>query len=72
MNKYYKAEDVEKLLSCGCAYAIRDLPTIDIVLCKECKSSDPNNEGDYDCKRRIPIFRVDADGWCYLGEREEE
>ena len=53
-------------------YELSYLPTIDIVLCKDCKWSDPNQEGDYDCKRRIPIFRVDADGWCYLGERTEE
>ena len=30
MSKYYKADEVEKLLNCGCAYAIRDLPTIEV------------------------------------------
>ena len=30
MNKYYKADEVEKLLNCGCAYAIWELPTIEV------------------------------------------
>ena len=53
-------------------FALDDLPTIDIVYCKECRWSEPNREGDYDCKCHIPIFRVPEDGWCYLGERIEE
>ena len=47
-----------------------DLPTIDIVHCKNCKWAHPNTLGDYDCKCHIPIFRVPADGWCYLAERK--
>lgn len=43
-----------------------------LVLCKDCKWSKPNKQGDYDCKCHIPIFRVPEDGWCYLGERTEE
>ena len=49
-----------------------DLPTIDIVHCKDCRWSKSNREGDYDCKCHIPIFRVPEDGWCYLGERTGE
>lgn len=30
MDKYYKVDEVEKLLSCGCAYAIRELPTVEV------------------------------------------
>lgn len=30
MSKYYKADEVKKWLSCGCAYVIWELPTIEI------------------------------------------
>ena len=50
---------------------IEDMPTIDIVRCKECRWASPNREGDYDCKYHIPIFRVDAEGYCYLADRKE-
>ena len=30
MSKYYDADEVEALMSCGCAYVIRDLPTIEV------------------------------------------
>lgn len=30
MNRYIDADKVEKLLSCGCAYAIRELPIIEV------------------------------------------
>lgn len=46
-------------------------PSIDIVRCKECKWASSNKEGDYDCKCHIPIFRVDAEGYCYLADRKE-
>ena len=46
-------------------------PSIDIVRCKECKWASPNKEGDYDCKCHIPIFRVDAESYCYLADRKE-
>ena len=45
---------------------------IDIVRCKECKWSEPNREGDYDCKCHIPIFRVSADDFCSYGEVRDE
>lgn len=43
----------------------------ELVRCKECKWASPNKEGDYDCKCHIPIFRVDAEGYCYLADRKE-
>ena len=51
--------------------AVADAPSIDIVRCKECRWASPNKEGDYDCKCHIPIFRVDAEGYCYLADRKE-
>lgn len=42
-----------------------------LVFCKDCRWSEPNREGDYDCMCHIPIFRVSEDGWCYLGERKD-
>lgn len=50
---------------------IENAPHIDIVRCKECRWASPNKEGDYDCKCHIPIFRVDAEGYCYLADRKE-
>lgn len=44
---------------------------VSVVRCKECKWASPNKEGDYDCKCHIPIFRVDAEGYCYLADRKE-
>lgn len=43
----------------------------ELVRCKECKWASPNKEGDYDCKCHIPIFRVDAEGYCNLADRKE-
>lgn len=53
------------------AKRIEKIQGIDIVRCKECKWASPNKEGDYDCKCHIPIFRVDAEGYCYLADRKE-
>ena len=44
---------------------------VSVVRCKECKRASPNKEGDYDCKCHIPIFRVDAEGYCYSADRKE-
>ena len=51
--------------------AKRNVEAADIVRCKECKWASPNKECDYDCKCHIPIFRVDAEGYCYLADRKE-
>ena len=53
------------------AKRIKKIQGIDIVRCRECKWASPNKEGDYDCKCHIPIFRVDAEGYCYLADRKE-
>ena len=37
MNKYIDVNEVEKLMKCGCAYAIWELPSIDIIKCEECR-----------------------------------
>ena len=49
-------------------------PTIDavnVVRCKDCKWSEPNEFDDYDCRCHIPTFRVNANGFCSYGERKE-
>ena len=76
-NKYedeleypYASDDLEEYKD-DARLLIEDIPTIDIVRCKECRWASPNREGDYDCKYHIPIFRVDAEGYCYLAERKE-
>lgn len=54
--------------------AIDSTPTIDaveVVRCKDCRWSEPNEFGDLDCQCHIPIFRVGADGFCSYGERSE-
>ena len=63
------ADSVDDMVEWG--MAIIEAPSIDIVRCKECKWASPNKEGDYDCKCHIPIFRVDAEGYCYLADRKE-
>ena len=45
---------------------------VSVVRCKECKWAEPNRDGDLDCKCHIPIFRVIADDYCSMGEREGE
>lgn len=37
MSRYIDADEAEKWLRAGCAYVIRELPSIDIVRCAECK-----------------------------------
>lgn len=45
---------------------------VSVVRCKECRWAKPNQEGDYDCKCHIPIFRVSADDYCSMGERKSD
>lgn len=55
--------------------AMDDAPDIDaaeVVRCKECRWSEPNEFDDYDCRCHIPTFRVNADGYCSYGERKGE
>ena len=77
MSRYIDADEVEKWLRVGCAYVIRELPTIDIVRCKECKyfidnlTEDDTDEAYDSCRwdwsRKIPT----ADDFCSYGERKE-
>lgn len=53
---------------------INSTPTVDaveVVRCRDCRWSEPNEFDDYDCRCHIPIFRVNADGFCSCGERKE-
>lgn len=43
----------------------------EVVRCKDCRWSEPNEFGDLDCRCHIPIFRVNADYFCSRGERKE-
>lgn len=73
MSKYIDADEVEKWLSCGCAYAVRELQTIDIVRCGECIHNPWNEDYDYTC-----IWDDDfadrpqtPNDFCSYGERME-
>ena len=53
---------------------IYNAPTIDavrVVRCNDCRWSEPNEFGDLDCRYHIPIFRVNADGYCSYGKSKE-
>ena len=69
MSKWIDADEAEKLLRAGCAYAIWELPSIDIVRCKECKYSDIY-KGEMFCQIRTDD--VKPDDFCSYGEREGE
>ena len=83
MNRWIDADEVEKLMKCGCAYAIWKLPSIDLVCCGECKYCEEyeSMEGmEYICSRvwcspydwaDKPCFYVSPDSFCSYGERKE-
>jgi hypothetical protein len=49
-----------------------DCPLIEIVTCGECKwSYTDERDGTLWCKVHMSHYRVDGDGFCYLGERRE-
>lgn len=50
---------------------VMQLPTIDLVRCRDCRWAEPNEFDDYDCRCHIPIFRVNADGYCSYGKSKE-
>ena len=66
MSRYIDADEAEKLLRAGCAYAIWELPSIDIVRCAECK---------WEWTKKCPPHRMglihDSDDFCSYGERKE-
>lgn len=85
MSKYIKLEDAEKLLTNALRVAqgfdepletsLVDLPTIDIVRCRDCKWRGVQNEPEGTCYywcRNIGVgFAVDEWNYCCWGERIE-
>ena len=74
MSKWIDADEAEKLLKAGCAYAIWELPRIDIVFCKECKyepicSHSVQHTTHEPTSVTIGYKTVE---WCSYGEREGE
>lgn len=70
--KYYKKEDVISFLNTHCPkdmweYQIADLPTIDIVLCKDCIRAK-----SWKCPFYRAGYTYKADDFCSDGERSEE
>ena len=77
MGRYIDADEAEKLLRAGCAYAIWELPSIDIVRCKECRHREkyPCDEIEfYECSH-LRLYGtkcgVTDDWFCADGERKE-
>ena len=74
MSSYIDADEAEKLLRAGCAYAIWELPSIDIVFCKECKyepicTHSVQHTTHEPTSVTIGYKTVE---WCSYGERESE
>ena len=68
MSRYIDADEAEKLLRAGCAYAIWELPSIDIVRCKECKWWHKL----HGCIKNDDVnLCTNADDFCSYGERKE-
>lgn len=86
MSKYYKAEDIERLIENiinvmigkeePIETALCELPTIDIVHCKDCKNvtykTNPVRTQDvfYGC--HYSEIQHDGDFYCAYGERIEK
>ena len=70
MSKWIDADEAEKLLRAGCAYAIWELPSIDIVFCKECKHWHKKDTLTY-CDRVDYGYGHKADDFCSYGERND-
>ena len=74
MSRYIDADEAEKWLKAGCAYVIRELPSIDIVRCKDCK-----HRYTIDCFRAYLEYDIqewivdsgDDNDFCSWGERKE-
>ena len=77
MSRYIDADEAEKWLRAGCAYVIRELPSIDIVRCSECRLNEtdgcpmayctPLEDGDFETR-----WWNRPDDFCSWGEREGE
>ncbi len=71
MSRYIDADEAEKWLRAGCAYVIRELPSIDIVRCKECVHGTYCEEADmYICNANDQDL-YEAEHFCSYGERRE-
>ena len=70
MSRYIDADEAEKLLRAGCAYAIWELPSIDIVRCAECRWSKANGTYQW-CGRLDSTARIIADDFCSYGNDNE-
>lgn len=59
---------------CGlCMEPIKDLPTIEVVRCKDCKYNDFDElYGNYWCNRTMCVIKVNADDFCKWGKRRED
>ena len=74
MSRYIDADEAERRLKAGCAYVIRELPSIDIVRCKDCK-----HRYTIDCFRAYLEYDIqewvvdsgDDNDFCSWGERKE-
>ena len=73
MSKYIDTDEVEKLLRAGCAYAIRELPSIDIVRCVECKYKQQCQKAVQHTTHEPTSVTIGYKTveWCSYGEREE-
>ena len=69
MSRYIDADEAEKLLRAGCAYAIWELPSIDIVRCKECKWY---KQSEAFCENGNGLWQAGDECFCSYGEREDE
>ena len=77
MSRYIDADEAEKWLRAGCAYVIRELPSIDIVFCENCREcvekgvgvDCPSGYGYLYCRRKKSV--VNEDDYCSWGERRE-
>ena len=71
MSRYIDADEAEKWLRAGCAYVIRDLPSIDIVRCKECVYGTWHKQTEmYICSANDQDL-YEAEHFCSYGERRE-
>ncbi len=57
---------------CGaCTEEIEDLPTVDIVRCRECKYSTLDDlHGNYWCNRTMSVTRVGGEDFCSYGREK--
>lgn len=80
MSEFYKKEDVLEFLNLHCPkdmweYQIEDLPSMDIVHCKDCKYSiEVKESDDIICKHpsQHSTYERTGDDYCSYGARKEQ